>query len=260
MTIDWFTLLAQIINFLVLVWLLRHFLYNRIIQAMDEREQKIADRLNDAAKERQEAQAEKQKYQAKLQELEEHRAERIAEAKKEAEVYRQGLIEKAHQKTVEAQTQWMATLQREKNELLQEFRKQLGEQVFSVTRHVLKELADADLEEKVLSVFLDRFDSLEDGEKQGIQTALSRSGNTVEVRSAFPVSKERRNRIIKSLHQHFPENVEIQFRQDPDLICGIELRAQSQRLFWSVDSYLTGLEDRVFQALEESALKNAQPQ
>ncbi len=48
MKIDWFTLIAQVINFLILVWLLRRFLYKPILKAVDEREKKIASQLKDA--------------------------------------------------------------------------------------------------------------------------------------------------------------------------------------------------------------------
>ena len=48
MQIDYFTIIAQIINFLILVFLLRHFLYRPVITAMDEREQKMVSRLKDA--------------------------------------------------------------------------------------------------------------------------------------------------------------------------------------------------------------------
>ena len=42
MSIDWFTFTAQIINFLVLVWLLSHFLYKPIVNAMNDRQARIA--------------------------------------------------------------------------------------------------------------------------------------------------------------------------------------------------------------------------
>ena len=58
MLIDWFTVLAQIINFLVLVYLLKRFLYGRIIRAMDERERKIALRLEEAQGRKEEAEQE----------------------------------------------------------------------------------------------------------------------------------------------------------------------------------------------------------
>ncbi len=48
MAIDWITVSAQIVNFLILVWLLKHFLYQPIIRAMDRREQRVSERLNEA--------------------------------------------------------------------------------------------------------------------------------------------------------------------------------------------------------------------
>ena len=54
MLIDWFTVLAQIINFLILIYLLKRFLYGPIIRAMEEREKKMVadqDRAKNAEKE-----------------------------------------------------------------------------------------------------------------------------------------------------------------------------------------------------------------
>ena len=48
MKIDWFTVIAQVINFLILVWLLKRFLYKPILNAIDEREKKIAAQIKDA--------------------------------------------------------------------------------------------------------------------------------------------------------------------------------------------------------------------
>ena len=45
MLIDWFTVLAQIVNFLILVALMKRFLYGPLIAAIDAREQSIAARL-----------------------------------------------------------------------------------------------------------------------------------------------------------------------------------------------------------------------
>ncbi|MFQ3186924.1 MAG: F-type H+-transporting ATPase subunit b, partial [Marinomonas primoryensis] len=52
MLIDWFTVIAQLINFLVLVWLLKRFLYRPILNAIDAREKRIADELADADEKR----------------------------------------------------------------------------------------------------------------------------------------------------------------------------------------------------------------
>jgi len=48
MRIHWFVLLCQIFNFLLLMYLLKRFLYGRIIKAMDDREAKIVARFAEA--------------------------------------------------------------------------------------------------------------------------------------------------------------------------------------------------------------------
>jgi F-type H+-transporting ATPase subunit b len=90
--IDWFTVSAQIINFLILVFLLKKFLYGPIIRAMDKREEKIAGRLNDAGQKQEEAQKEIKRYRKKNEDFESQRADMLAEAKTAAEQQEKQLI------------------------------------------------------------------------------------------------------------------------------------------------------------------------
>ena len=62
MLINWFTVVAQIVNFLILVFLLKYFLYDRVIRAMDQREQRIQQRLQEAEEKKQEAEQEAEAY------------------------------------------------------------------------------------------------------------------------------------------------------------------------------------------------------
>ena len=56
MLIDWFTVGAQALNFIILVWLLKRFLYKPILNAVDAREKRIAAELADADAKKAEAQ------------------------------------------------------------------------------------------------------------------------------------------------------------------------------------------------------------
>jgi F-type H+-transporting ATPase subunit b len=82
--INWFTIIAQIVNFLILVILLKYLLYDRIVSAMDERERKIRERLESAEKKQEEAENRKQELQAERRSLEDQRQGILAEARKEA--------------------------------------------------------------------------------------------------------------------------------------------------------------------------------
>ena len=65
MLIDWFTVVAQILNFLVLVWLLKRFLYKPVLDAIDAREKGIATKLADAEAKEAEALKEHQEFDDK---------------------------------------------------------------------------------------------------------------------------------------------------------------------------------------------------
>ena len=62
MKINWFTVIAQVINFLILVWLLKKFLYKPILNAVNDREKKISDELKDAASQKEAAQKEQDDF------------------------------------------------------------------------------------------------------------------------------------------------------------------------------------------------------
>ena len=65
MLFDGFTVAAQTLNFLVLVWLMKRFLYKPILDAIDAREKRIALALADAAAKKTEAQQERDEFQKK---------------------------------------------------------------------------------------------------------------------------------------------------------------------------------------------------
>ena len=95
MLIDWFTIGAQALNFLILVWLLKHFLYQPILNAIDAREKRIAKELADADAQKAEAQKEHDEFQKKNEEFDQQRAALLTKATDEAQAERQRLLDEA---------------------------------------------------------------------------------------------------------------------------------------------------------------------
>lgn len=257
MGVDGFTLVAQVVNFLVLVWLLRRLFYRRIIGAMDEREAGIARRLDEAARARAEAAREAAQYQQQNRELAQQREQMLARAGEEAEARRAQLLEDARVQAGKAQAQWLQTLQREREGLLQEFRERVGQGVFRLAGQSLRELADAGLEAQVLRIFLQRVEVLDAGQRQAITAAIRDSGGEVEIRTAFALEAEARAHLAGELRRLLDIAVQPRFITVPELICGIELRARSHRLAWNLDAYLEGLEASVFEVLDQGARNHA---
>ena len=89
MLIDWFTIAAQVLNFLILVWLMKRFLYKPILHAIDEREKRIATELANADKKKVDAQKESDEFKRKNKEFDQRRAALLSKATDEAQAERQ---------------------------------------------------------------------------------------------------------------------------------------------------------------------------
>src|SRR5665647_2533116 len=97
MLIDWFTVGAQALNFLILVWLMKHFLYKPILHAIDQREKLIASELAAAAATQSDAQKEREEFQHKNETFDQQRAELLSNAMDEVKAERRRLLGEVRQ-------------------------------------------------------------------------------------------------------------------------------------------------------------------
>ena len=250
MLIDWFTVAAQIVNFLILVGLLKYFLYGPILRAMDQREEKIASRLKEAEQREQDAEEERRHYQARQEELEEKQDDILARAQENAEAERQRMMEAAREEVEEVKSRWYEALEREKATFLQELRQRAGRQVYHITRQALEDLATADLEQQIVDAFCRRLEDLPDKEREELRSVLQ-SGREATVTSAFELSDAARGRIEGIIRNYTPDGVELHYQTSPEIISGIELKAPGHKIAWSLDHYLESLEAETRQMLEE---------
>ncbi len=241
MLIDFFTTVAQIINFLVLIFLLRHFLYKPIIKSMDEREQKIASRLKDANESREKAQHEEESIRKAEQDLAAKREELIAKATRDAEAARVDLMKKARDDADKSKRDWYEALEHQKEAFLTDLRLQAGEEVYAVSRRVLKDLANDELERRMIDVFLKRLETMDESDKKKLKEFYEKPGQNIIVKSTFEIPAELRQKLQETLRQRTGAEVEIQYQVAPDLISGIELSTKNMKISWSIDSYLDDL-------------------
>jgi F-type H+-transporting ATPase subunit b len=249
--IDWFTVVAQIVNFLILVFLLKHFLYGRILHAMDRREERIASHLKGARAKRQEAEAEAASYRQRNRDLEEHREAAMARAEREAEEKKKDLIEKGREEVERLRERWQDAIRQEGEGFLQELKRKAAGQILSIARQTLRDLARSDLEEQVIEVFLAQIRSLEEGQRQKIKEKFRGARNPPVVRSAFEISGDAQDRISDILRQSFGDEWEWRFEKKPEMVLGIELQVNGQKIAWSLDHYLESLEREIAAAMEE---------
>jgi len=248
--IDWFTVIAQIVNFLILVGLLKYFLYGRILRAMDQREEKIATRLSEAEQREQEAKEERQQYQARQEELEQQEADILAQAREKAESERKKLLDEAREEVEQVKSRWYEAIEREKTTFLQDLRQRAGRQVYHITRQALEDLATADLEQQIIEAFCRRLQDLPQDKRREL-TDILQQGTEVTVTSAFDLPDAAREKIEGILKSYLQNGVELRYQTSPEVISGIELKAPGNKIAWSLDHYLEALEAETREILEE---------
>ena len=251
MLIDWFTVAAQALNFVILVWLMKRFLYKPILHAIDEREKLIASELANADKKKAEAKKESDEFKLKNEQLDQHRAALMSKATKDANAERQRLLEEARQAADALSAKRQETLRSEEHNLHQAISNRTEQEVFAIARKALTDLSSTSLEERMSAVFIKRLQDLDGPAKTGLGEALKTASEPALVRSAFDLPEKQRAAIQNALNETFSAEIHIRFEAAPDLISGIELTANGQKVAWSIADYLASLEKGVDELLKE---------
>jgi len=257
MLIDWFTVGAQALNFLILVWLMKRYLYKPIRHAIDEREKRIAAELANADAKKAEAKKEHDEFQHKNAEFDQQRAALLSKATGEAEAERQRLLDEARKAAVALNSKRQEALRSEEHALHQAIRQRTQQEVFAIARKALTDLATTSLEERLGEVFTRRLREMDGKAKEGLGAALKTASDPAVVRSTFDLPAEQRAAIQNALNETFSAEIRVRFETAPDLISGIELLTNGQKVAWSIADYLASLEKGVDEVLKEKDKREA---
>ena len=245
MLIDWFTVGAQIVNFLILVWLLQHFLYKPILDAIDAREKRIAAELVVADTKKAEAEKERTEFEDKNKAFDQQQNTLLSKAADEAKTERDRLIDQAKKEAESLRANEAQALRGDQIRLSSEITILAEKEVFAIARRTLRDLATVSLEERIGEVFTRRLRGLDSKAKELLGDALKKTPQPALVRSAFDLPPEQRAAIQNALNETFSAAVPIKFENSQDVVCGIELTVNGQKVAWSISSFLTELSKKI---------------
>jgi len=247
--IDPFTIIAQIVNFAILAVALKYVLYDRVIEAMDQREASIASRLEEAERREIEAESAAEAFRQRSEQLERDRHELLHEARAGATKHRQDLLDQARADVDDERRRWQRSLQAEQQEFHRELQRRTALETVELSRRALADLAHADLETAVIDLGLDHLAT--DHRTRADLFGGDGSATPLTVRTAFPLSEERRSTLTQQLRgMGLDPDRAVRFDQALDLVLGIELQGDGTAVSWHVDDYLDQLGDSFDQFLE----------
>jgi F-type H+-transporting ATPase subunit b len=253
MLIDWFTVCAQALNFLILVWLMKHFLYKPVLAAIDAREKLIAGELADAAAKKAEAQKDRDEFALKNQQFDQQRAALLSKATDEAKAERQRLLDEAAKAADALSSKRQESLLTDAHNLNQAISHRTQQEVFAIARKTLSDLAGVTLEARISELFISRLREISGNAKDSLGLALKTASSPAMVRSTFTLADDQRGSIQKAINETFSADIHLRFDTAPDLISGIELSANGEKVAWSIKEYLSSLEKGVEAILKKEA-------
>jgi F-type H+-transporting ATPase subunit b len=250
MKINWFTVIAQIINFFVLVWLLRRFLYKPVLKAIDERENKIAAELKDAKAKETEAKKEQAEFLKRNEKFDQQKKKLMDNVIAETNGEREKLLEDARNEAAVLRSKLGKSLDAMQENLEHDIAQKTQEEVFAIARKTLKDLASMSLEEQSVNIFINRLKKLKNEEKKKLTDAFKSGSDSILVQTAFDLPSKQQTEIKSTVNEILGTKTQFQFKTVPKLISGIELTSNGYKLAWNISEYLSSIQKSISETMK----------
>jgi len=224
MEFTWSTFFLELINFLVLIWILNRLLYKPVSEAIDKRKQAIQKEIDTAKNLKDEAKKLESQYQTRLDDWQKE----VETKRKQLEQELADLKEK-ELSDLKKQLEQVKTKQKaiDDQHLLKQKEEQLKESMNLATRFASKFLAnfaDKHLEEKIVTLFIDSLSTLSKDECARISTAFhKKTDGSAQVESCYPITKKHQEEIETKLSKIFGKTLTIHFQHKPELLAGLNI-------------------------------------
>lgn len=239
MNIDWFTLIAQILNLIILLFLLRKFLYLPVLKAVEARQLLIREELKKAENALIKAEKAEKMCLAEAQKIEKEKQKILAKVRMEAEKLSADLREEAENQYQQAKTEWKNRLQSEQKGFDAALQKLVAERFNSFAEKAIKQMANAELNELIVEQFIIKIKNLTEEEKIDLQAYFYKQKKII-VQTATSLSSALQKRIEDMLRHECKINDDIKpvYEVDPEIIGGIILQSGEYMIQWNLNAYI----------------------
>ncbi len=238
-----FTFIAQIVNFLLIVFILRALLFKKIVAAIDGRQEEIAGRFEQAEQDKQEAKKRRSELEEKHADFREKRKELIENAKQEADKKRKELVTDAQKELEEKKRVWEQQIEKDQARFLEELKKMAAKELVLLLEKALEDLSDEELEKKMAEKLIAGLK-----EKDSVFSEEKKNSGDYVIKSSFSVPDKAREEFTALLGS-------VEFTSD-DSFHGITVEKGGRRLEWTIEAWLesfgSALEERLDELQEQS--------
>ena len=221
MELSWSTFLLEIINFLVLVWILKRFLYKPVLEVIARRRAGIEKTLSDAETLRKEAQTLREQYEQRLQRWEDERRQGRAQLEGELEKERTRRMQELDRLLADEREKAKTIEQRELAEALRHNEETALAQGARFASRLLSYASGPELEKRLFEMLLEELSTLSGERREALRSGVHAPVDDVVVTSAFPLTDAERTRLAQALTTALEVDLKPRYEEDPALLAGV---------------------------------------
>lgn len=252
--LDWVTIIFQIINFLVLVVLLNHFLFQPVMRNVAKRKAEKERLLRELDRDRQEAAELRAELEDRLAKADQEAASLISEAREQAETERVALLQEAHAEVERVLTDAHTDAHQQRRLAVDSFHDELLHTILEISGQIIGRTAPPELHDVLVKQLSDRIWELGRSEMQRVETfrhSLGTREPTAHVITAHPLSPEQQGLLVRTLTALADRHVNLELKTDPMLVAGLRVRLGDTIVDNSIGGQLAELHESVSTALKE---------
>ncbi len=240
MTLNWSTLVLEVINFLVLMWLLQHFLYRPVQRLLERRQSEIAQKLLDAEQRQQQAETLHQQYQRNIDLWQQQQLQVKAELQVELERHRQDALEQLQQSLQANREKEQVILARQREQQQQHDQQRALSNGCRFASRLLQQCSSAELEQRLIRLFIEELRSAPDVLRQALRREISRE---LTIETSVPLAPSQLEELQQQLKQLLQRDVSCNQRINPQLIAGIRVTLGGRILGANIEDELQAFAD-----------------
>lgn len=251
LNINWSTLILQIVNFMVMAFILTRFFFKPVVRILDERSKKVTSALDEAEQREREAAEMRADYEQKIAQAQDQVLSMTQQAQEELARAKQELIEQTRREIQTMQEHAASDLQESRQQAIQKHQQELGRLVTSLSARLMSEAGGSAFQQGAMERFIEQLSALPADQYRDV--AEVGEGEVVQVHlvSADNPDTESLSRIQTYVEQMLGKPVEIKTRLDPSLVAGAAVRFGDVMIDGSLSGQLHRLNERYLSELEQ---------
>lgn len=254
LSIDWATVVFQIINFLVLAVLLHRFAFQPLMKRVTERRAEKQELMRELRKDRSEAEELRRNLEERLSEAEKEADEIVAKAQKQAEAERQQMLADVEEDIQEKLLDAREDVQQMRQRAVDEFHDELIDAILNTSAEIIRQAAPPEMHATLATQLNERIWEMGRQEMERVRAfrrSLGERTPTAHVTTAKPLSSEQQGELARTLTALADRNVDIETEMDPSMAAGLRVRLADIVVDNSIAGRLEELEEEASENLKE---------